>query len=82
MAGAGGSTKAAIVLVERYGAAGVDGVMVMYPLHTYVHQQGAVEYHRRIATATNLPVVLYKHGPALSDSTRPARRSQRSVRTR
>jgi len=65
--GAGGSTKTTLDLVDAYEDAGVDGVMVMYPSHTYVNQDGAVEYYRRIADATNLPVVLYKRGPALSD---------------
>lgn len=64
--GIGGSTKNALSLLERYEAAGVDGVLVMYPRHTYVHEDGLRSYYERIADATNLGVVLYKRGPRLS----------------
>lgn len=67
IAGAGGSIKETLALAEEYEAAGADALMVMYPSHTYVHQSAAVEYYRRIADVADLPVVLYKRGPALSD---------------
>jgi 4-hydroxy-tetrahydrodipicolinate synthase len=53
-------------LLERYEAAGVDGVLVMYPGHTYVHEDGLRSYYERNADATDLGVVLYKLGPRLS----------------
>ncbi|WP_225336393.1 dihydrodipicolinate synthase family protein [Halomicrobium urmianum] len=64
--GVGGSTKNALSLLERYEAAGADGVLVMYPRHTYVHEDGIRSYYERIADATDLGVVLYKRGPRLS----------------
>lgn len=67
VAGAGGSVKETLSLAAEYEAVGADALMVMYLSHTYVHQEGAVEYYRRIADETDLPVVLYKRGPALSD---------------
>lgn len=64
--GVGGSTKNVRSLLERYEAAGIDGVLVMYPGHTYVHEDGLRSYYERIADATDLGVVLYKRGPRLS----------------
>ena len=43
-----------------------DAVMVMHPDHTYVHEQGLVEYYRRLAASTDLGIVVYKRGPELS----------------
>ncbi|MCU4743285.1 dihydrodipicolinate synthase family protein [Natronoglomus mannanivorans] len=65
--GAGGSTKNAIELLEAYEAAGADAAMIMYPRHTYVHEQGLIEYYRTLADATDLGMVLYKRGPLLSE---------------
>lgn len=67
IAGAGGSTKTALDLIDAYEDAGADGIMVMSLAHTFIHAEGAVDYYRRIADATDLPVVLYKRGPSLSD---------------
>lgn len=67
VAGAGGSTKTAVDLIDAYENAGADAVMVMYPSHTFVHQEGALEYYRRLADSTDMPIVPYKRGPALSD---------------
>ncbi|WP_152043136.1 dihydrodipicolinate synthase family protein [Salinigranum salinum] len=66
VAGLGGSTKTALSLLSAYEDAGVDGVMVMYPAHTYLHEEGVADYYRCIADATDLGVVLYKRGPRLS----------------
>lgn len=65
--GVGGSTKTAISLAERYQDAGVDAIMVMHPDHTYLHEQGLLEYYRRIVNAVDCGVVLYKRGPELSE---------------
>lgn len=64
--GLGGSTKSALGLLSRYEAAGVDAVMVMHPVHTYLHHEGIRRYYERIVEATNLGVVLYKRGPELT----------------
>ena len=64
--GVGGSTKEAMNLIEEYEKAGADAVMVHDPDHTYIHQQGIIEYYQRLAASTDLGVVLYKRGPELS----------------
>ncbi|WP_254546894.1 dihydrodipicolinate synthase family protein [Halomarina pelagica] len=64
--GLGGSTKSVLHLLSRYEAAGVDAVMVMHPVHTYVHHEGIRRYYERILEATDLGVVLYKRGPELT----------------
>jgi 4-hydroxy-tetrahydrodipicolinate synthase len=66
VAGLGGSTKTTLSLLSAYEDAGVDAVMVMYPVHTFLHEEGLYDYYRRIAEATDLGVVLYKRGPRLS----------------
>lgn len=65
--GVAGSTKTVIDLAERYQKAGADAIMVMHPDHTYLHEQGLVEYYERIAEAVDCGVVLYKRGPEVSD---------------
>jgi len=68
--GAGGSTKEVINLTEHYRKAGVDGVMIMYPSHTYIHSEGIREYIEQITTsAPDLGFVIYVRGPALSSDT-------------
>lgn len=64
--GVGGSTKAAMALLDAYEAAGADGAMIMQPSHTYVHEDGLLTYYRRLIESTSLGVVLYKRGPELS----------------
>jgi 4-hydroxy-tetrahydrodipicolinate synthase len=67
VAGAGGSTKEVLSLADRYASFGVDGVMLMHPGHTYVHEEGLLEYYQKIAAATDLGLILYKRGPELTD---------------
>jgi 4-hydroxy-tetrahydrodipicolinate synthase len=64
--GVGGSTKNATMLADRYADAGADAIMVMHPVHTYVHEEGVLDYYRTIADHTDLGVVLYKRGPELT----------------
>jgi 4-hydroxy-tetrahydrodipicolinate synthase len=66
--GAGGSTKNVIELIEAYSDGGADAAMVMHPSHTYRHEQGLIEYYRSIVSAVDVPVVVYKRGPELSES--------------
>jgi len=66
IAGVGGSTKEAIEQARAYEEVGADGVMVHDFDHTYIHNQGIVEYYERLADATDLGIVMYKRGPALS----------------
>lgn len=67
IAGAGGSTKTVQSLVSQYESFGVDGVLIMHPDHTYVHEKGLYEYYRRIADSTDLGIVLYKRGHDVND---------------
>lgn len=67
VAGVGGSTKDAKQLITEYEAAGADALLVMHPVHTYVHVDGIAEYYRKLATSTDLGLVLYKRGPELPD---------------
>lgn len=57
------SAKTAVSQAERYLEAGADGIMVMPPSHTYVHEQGLAEYYHRIADSLDCGIVLYKRGP-------------------
>jgi len=66
VAGAGGSTKEASRLLERYERVGADAGLVMYPGHTFVHERGLVRYYRRLAGATDLDLVVYRRGPELT----------------
>lgn len=66
IAGAGGSTRTVRRLVDAYEDAGADGVLIMHPVHTYMHERGVLGYYRRIVEATDLGVVLYKRGPELT----------------
>lgn len=67
VAGAGGATTEAIELISAYEDTGADAVMVMYPRHTYVHEEGLIDYYRQIAESTDLGIVVYKRGPLLSE---------------
>jgi 4-hydroxy-tetrahydrodipicolinate synthase len=67
--GAGGSSRTVRQLLTEYESVGVDAAMVMPPHHTYVHERGIQEYYRSIVDSTDLPVVLYKRGPELSEDT-------------
>lgn len=60
IAGVGGSTKDTIGQIAAYEELGVDGVMVHDLDHTYRHQQGIIEYYRKLATSTDVGIVLYK----------------------
>lgn len=65
--GAGGSTKTTTGLLEAYEAAGADAAMIMYPRHTYVHEEGLIDYYRTLASTTELGIVVYKRGPLLTE---------------
>lgn len=65
--GAGGSTKTATKLIDQYEQIGADAAMIMYPRHTYIHEQGLIDYYTTLAENTDLGLVLYKRGPTVSD---------------
>ncbi|ADB63031.1 dihydrodipicolinate synthetase (plasmid) [Haloterrigena turkmenica DSM 5511] len=62
LAGVGGSTNQAQDLIRAYDQIGVDAMMVMPPDHTYLHEQGLLEYYRSLADATETPLVPYVRG--------------------
>ncbi|AHG01653.1 dihydrodipicolinate synthetase (plasmid) [Halostagnicola larsenii XH-48] len=64
--GVAGSLPEVSRLSDAYEDAGADAIMVMDPDHTYVHKRGLANYYHRICDATDLGVVIYKRGPAVS----------------
>jgi len=62
LAGVGGSTAEARELVRAYEEHGVDAMMVMPPDHTYLHEQGLLDYYREFGAATEQPLVPYVRG--------------------
>ncbi|WP_227355978.1 dihydrodipicolinate synthase family protein [Haladaptatus salinisoli] len=64
--GVGGSTKNAKMLADRYADVGADAIMVMHPVHTYMHEDGILDYYRSLVDHTDLGVVLYKRGAELT----------------
>jgi len=62
LAGVGGSTADAKELVRAYEDLGVDAMMVMPPDHTYIHEQGLLDYYRELGSVTEQPLVPYVRG--------------------
>ena len=62
LAGVGGSTGTAQELIEAYDRIGVDGMMLMPPDHTYIHEQGVLDYYDTLAAVTETPLVPYVRG--------------------
>ncbi|WP_123539101.1 dihydrodipicolinate synthase family protein [Halosimplex salinum] len=62
LAGVGGSTATATDLIEGYDQIGVDAMMIMPPDHTYLHEQGLLDYYRELDDASDRPLVPYVRG--------------------
>ncbi|MFC6863988.1 dihydrodipicolinate synthase family protein [Halomicroarcula sp. GCM10025817] len=62
IAGVGGSTPEATELIGAYDEIGVDALMVMPPAHTFVHEQGLLDYYRKLDAASERPLVPYVKG--------------------
>jgi 4-hydroxy-tetrahydrodipicolinate synthase len=62
LAGAGGSTKTALELADEFERVGVDALMVMPPMHASNHEPGLLDYYRKLAEGTDLPLVPYVRG--------------------
>lgn len=62
LAGVGGSTKTAIELIEAYNNIGVDAMMIMPPDHTFMHEQGLLQYYEKLAAVTDSPLSPYVRG--------------------
>ncbi|WP_226482824.1 dihydrodipicolinate synthase family protein [Natrinema amylolyticum] len=62
LAGVGGSTRDAQELIQAYDRIDVDAMMIMPPDHTYLHEQGLLEYYRDLSSVTETPLVPYVRG--------------------
>ncbi|WP_225336433.1 dihydrodipicolinate synthase family protein [Halomicrobium urmianum] len=62
LAGVGGSTANAKELIRAYDRVGADAMMIMPPDHTYLHEQGLLQYYRELASVTETPLVPYVRG--------------------
>ena len=62
LAGVGGSTSGARELIRAYDRVGADGMMIMPPDHTYVHERALLKYYRKLDAATEAPLVPYVLG--------------------
>ncbi len=60
MAGFGGNDTAAIVQdIKSYNLQGVDAILSVSPYYNKPTQEGIFQHYKAVATATDLPVVLY-----------------------
>ena len=62
LAGVGGSTSNAQQLIEAYDRVGVDGMMIMPPDHSYIHERGLIRYYEELGAVTETPLVPYVKG--------------------
>ena len=62
LAGVGGSTSNARTLIQAYDRIGVDGMMIMPPDHTYIHERALLKYYRKLDAATETALVPYVRG--------------------
>ncbi|MFW9925918.1 MAG: dihydrodipicolinate synthase family protein [Candidatus Thorarchaeota archaeon] len=70
MSGVGHSIKTALSQIEQLRNLGVPALMIHYPQHVFVSEEGLLSYYRTLLKAAKgLNVVLYKKGPLLSDDT-------------
>jgi 4-hydroxy-tetrahydrodipicolinate synthase len=68
MSGIGHSIKNALSQLRKARDLGASAVMVMYPQHVFVSEDGLLNYYREILeNAKEMNVVLYKKGALLSD---------------
>jgi len=69
MSGVGHSIKTALSQIENVRSLGIPAVMIMYPQHVFVSEDGILDYYRAILERSDgMNVVLYKKGPLLSDT--------------
>lgn len=62
LAGVGGGTQDARDLIMSYEKIGADVAMIMPPDHTYIHEQGLLQYYEKISVGSDLPLVPYVRG--------------------
>jgi len=66
VAGVGGPLEDVIAQVRHCAAVGATAVMVHYPPHPFLTDEGIASYFTSVATATSLPVIPYVRGTELS----------------
>jgi 4-hydroxy-tetrahydrodipicolinate synthase len=68
MSGIGHSVSTATAQLEKVRALNVPAVMIHYPQHVFISEEGLLRYYRELLDAAKgLSVVLYKKGPHLTD---------------
>lgn len=68
VAGVGMSIKTAESQIDYAKSHGLDGVMLLYPRHVFVSEEGLLHYYQQlIERADGMGVILYKKGPYLTD---------------
>ncbi|TLS51643.1 dihydrodipicolinate synthase family protein [Paenibacillus antri] len=67
--GVGHDAKTAAALAAHAERAGADGLMIHQPAHPFQREDGVLDYYRRIADATSLPIVLYVRSEGMSAAT-------------
>ncbi len=68
MTGVGHSLSTVMDQIEVARDLGVEAVMVHYPQHVFISEEGLYDYYKHILEgSSDLNVVLYKKGPLLSD---------------
>lgn len=65
-------TQSSINLTKQAASTGIDGVMLVGPYYNKPTQQGFYEHFKAVATATELPVVLYNVPGRTSSNIAPA----------
>ena len=65
-------TQSSINLTKQASSTGIDGVMLVGPYYNKPTQQGFYEHFKAVATATELPVVLYNVPGRTSSNIAPA----------
>jgi len=69
MTGIGHSITTALSQLDKVKGLGVSAVMIHYPQHVFISEEGLLSYYRRLLDAAKeLNVVLYKKGPLLTDA--------------
>lgn len=63
-AGAGGAVAQAKIFAKVAAEAGADGLLLLPPYLVTMPQQGLVDYTRAVASATDLPLIVYNRGNA------------------
>lgn len=53
------STATAIYLTKQAEKLGADGVLIVTPYYNKCNQDGVLEHYKKIASETNLPIILY-----------------------